>query len=643
MRLADPLSAMSTGRLWLALMVAPCLPAAAQWKALGPYGGPAAIVQTDPNSARTIVAGTNNALLFRSNDGGDSWEALPFPLQLRAVLHALVIHPRIPNLYFAGISAERAGAAGMWRSADGGTTWQPVPAFDGLEVRSIAVFRGNALLMATGTDTGLFKTTDGGLTWTRISPADNRELQPVVSVAFDPKDPNVLYAGTPHLPWKTVDGGESWQSVYLGMIDDSDIFSVVVDRNRPQRVFTGACSGIYRSFDGGARWAKPSQSREASARTYILAQDPQYENVLFAGTTHGMIRSPDGGVTWKTIAPYTTRSIAFDLARLGRIFIATDQAGILRTDDNGETWQPANRGFCNRRLTPLAIDGAGAVYTSGSLDSMVSALFVLLGGGEEWSIRKMAAKPLMLTTSTKKPQTLYAATPAGLLISRNVGETWTTVKVPFDENRLTALLAPQWEFNAVLAATGSSVFVSRDSAKTWSHLRFPAPIRSLLAFDAPWIAALAESDLYVSMDGVVWKRYGRVDAGGEIYGIVSSAARIFVATTRGLRMSDQARLWGLVSGLPEGNTVQVICRHPWRDTVLFAASYNTIFTSADAGRSWTRMATRGWPVDSIRQMIVAPGNPDRLLVLTAQQGVFALPLAHEPKISNEGQESAEQR
>ena len=69
-------------------------------------------------------------------------------------------------------------------------------------------------------DTGVFLTENAGLTWRRISPAENRELQPVVSIAFDPKNANILYVGTPHLPWKTNDGGSSWRSVHLGMIDD---------------------------------------------------------------------------------------------------------------------------------------------------------------------------------------------------------------------------------------------------------------------------------------------------------------------------------------------------------------------------------------------------------------------------------------
>src|SRR5262245_9290660 len=95
------------------------LPAAAgaEWKALGPYGGPAAFVQSDPNSGKTLIAGTPNALLFRSVDAGETWTPLRFPPQLRAVLHALIIHPGIRNFCLAGISADTAGVSGMWRSS----------------------------------------------------------------------------------------------------------------------------------------------------------------------------------------------------------------------------------------------------------------------------------------------------------------------------------------------------------------------------------------------------------------------------------------------------------------------------------------------------------------------------------------------
>ena len=92
---------------------------------------------------------------------------------------------------------------------------------------------------------------DRGATWRRISAATDPEMQDITALAFDPADTNVLYAGTPHLPWKTTDGGATWHSISTGLIDDSDIFSIRVDPNHPQLVFASACSGIYRSDSGG--------------------------------------------------------------------------------------------------------------------------------------------------------------------------------------------------------------------------------------------------------------------------------------------------------------------------------------------------------------------------------------------------------
>ncbi len=99
----------------------PCWRSACRQRLNGKRWGPPADRRRscrDPTSPKTMLAGTSNALVFRSSDGAEFREAVPFPLQLRAALHALVIHPGIRNLYFAGVSPERAGASGMWRSAD---------------------------------------------------------------------------------------------------------------------------------------------------------------------------------------------------------------------------------------------------------------------------------------------------------------------------------------------------------------------------------------------------------------------------------------------------------------------------------------------------------------------------------------------
>src|SRR6185503_8180173 len=95
------------------ILVLLCLPVWADWLPLGPYGGAAAIVQADPHFYGTVISGTRNALLFRSRDGGTSWVPLRFSAQLRAALNALVIAPRTPRVYLAGLSSESPEYSGI--------------------------------------------------------------------------------------------------------------------------------------------------------------------------------------------------------------------------------------------------------------------------------------------------------------------------------------------------------------------------------------------------------------------------------------------------------------------------------------------------------------------------------------------------
>jgi len=616
----------------------PWCAARAQWKALGPFGGSAAAVQTDPHASRTVIAGTSNALLFRSTDNGESWTPLRFPLEMRAILYALAIDPKVPGIYMAGIAAESADRSGMLRSLDSGATWQDVPGLRGERVRAIAIFRGNSQVIAAGTEHGVFLSRDGTATWKRITPADDRELQPVVSVAFDSSDSKTIYAGTPHLPWKTANEGAAWSSIHSGMIDDSDVFSVLVDRNRRQRIYASACSGIYRSLNAGESWTKLTQAKGASFRTYTIVQDPQYENVLFAGTTSGMIRSRDGGTTWEKLAPYETRAIAFDMRRLGRIFIATG-SGILRSEDSGNTWRQLNRGFCNRPLTPLRTSADGTLYTSTIYDPADGGLFRLAPGAEEWSKiawdAGAAAEPLVQVAPVSR-QKLYVATARTLFLSRDAGRSWTRVTGLSTGARLTGLLVPSWLNGRFIESAGEGVFGGTETTGVRRRVRLPgvaSEIRSLAALDAAWIAAIAGRDVWLSSDGETWTRCARSD--GEVEAMVrTTGRRMIAATTTGVRISeDMGRSWRPVGGALEGNTVQAICSHPAQSSVLFAARFGAIYRSLDGGEHWEPFSPRDWPVISVKQLMVKPGRPDRLLVLSQQQGVFVISLETQPEKS----------
>jgi photosystem II stability/assembly factor-like uncharacterized protein len=445
-----------------------CLPVSAAWYPLGPFGGSASIVVADPHSPATFLAATANALLFRTTNAGDSWTPLAFPPQLQANLNTLVIHPQVRGVYLAGLSSDLPAYSGILRTDDAGATWRQVPDLRGQRVRAIAFKRLNSKLVAAGTDSGVFLSQGGGTTWKRVSPQENRQLQPVVSIAFDPKSGSTLYAGTPHLPWMTSDGAASWRSIPTGMHDDSDIFSIEVDRNRPERVFAGACSGIYRSLNRGGAWKALPSPKRSSSRTYFIAQDPQYESVWFAGTANGILVSRDSGNRWQILGPFAARSIAFDPGRLGRVLIATETDGILRSENSGRTWSKVNKGFCNR---------------------------------------------------------------------------------PAD-----------------------------------------API-------------------------------------GPREPVVTQGGRLLRPTAMGLQASDdRGATWQAVRGELESDSIQALSRHPQRPTVVFASKFGTVYASGDAGRSWRRISPPSWPIHSVRHLAVVPGAPDRLLILTPQQGAWVLEL-----------------
>jgi photosystem II stability/assembly factor-like uncharacterized protein len=450
---------------------------AGEWEPLGPFGGSAAIVQVDRRPG-IVVAATSNAQIYQSEDNGDSWKALPFPGQSRASLHALVVDRRHPGVYFVGLSSETPKYSGIMRSSDSGMTWERIPEPGLSEVWSIAVWPEDSRVMAAGGEHGVWLTRDGGEIWAQVAPP---ELNPVVSLTFDPWDSNILYAGTPHLAWKTSDGGATWQSIHDKMLDDSDVFSILVDDRRRRRIFAATCGGIYRSLDGGAGWTRLSEAKGASIRTYHIAQHPLQPNLLLASTSMGIIKSLDSGNTWKKVSSQSTRWIAFDPAQPNRVFAATVGAGLLRSNDAGETFEAINQGFSNRLFAGFAAVGNFLYVTT-----------LTAGGGStlrrsdtnaEWKELRVLSHPKQPATEalslddlrvhdavTTEDGDLLAATSRGLAKSHDAGLTWQVEPGTLEGNSVSALCRHPARPGLLFASTFGGIFLSSDGGTTWTSL-----------------------------------------------------------------------------------------------------------------------------------------------------------------------------
>jgi len=606
----------------------------ASWLATGPFGGDADIVRAIPQTKGHVIAAARNGLIFSSANGGASWTNLPFPAQFAGVLHALEVDPKAPGTWYAGVESEIGRVSGVYKTTDAGTSWTLLPGSAGIGVWSLALWPGDDSTIAAGTSGGVFLSRDAGLNWKRISPENDTELRPVVSLAFHPTDRRILYAGTTHLPWKTADGGATWQSIHTGMIDDSDVFSIQVDARKPEHVMASACSGVYNSLDGGGHWTK-LDTPTGAFRTHFVALDPRHEGVVFAGTTDGLLKSLNGGHVWRKVSPYSVRALAFDAGLDGRVFFAASsgtakQGGLLVSNDEGNTVRESNFGFTNRNFTTLTGSGlalySSSVYEAGTggayRSETLAARWDHAGGPTGDELVQMATAP-------EDPKRLYAAGYHGLYESRDGGLHWTSQKTPADGSPVTALMPLPG--GVLLAGTASGLFRSEDGV-TWTTAE-SGNVQSIQRSAGNVVAALTGEGALVSRDsGATWQACGDAGTKSSWYGlafdvpgsgVAGEPPVALAATPAGLfRSTDGCRTWAQVRAGLDPATVTLVLFHPTRPGEAFVSQGGHIFVSTDGGQRWQPIDDEAGGSAGPASLIVLSAAPDTLFALFPRRGVY---------------------
>ena len=637
--------------LVLALVLISVVPALAGWRLSGPFGGSARSIAIDPKNHNLLVAGSRDSLLFRSDDAGATWRLLPFPQGTPGTFNALIIHPTDDGHFYAGLDAGNSSSSGIYESRDGGEHWTFLDGMRGARIESLAMSPHEANVLAAGTAKGVFLSNDSGATWRLISRAGDVEMQDITALAFDPRDSQTIYAGTPHLPWKTVDGGATWHSIATGLIDDSDIFSIRVDAKRPDLIFASACSGIYRSENAGDSWAKLQGIPGTHRRTHIISPDPRSSEVIYAGTTLGLFKSPDAGRTWRHLTFEQVNWLAFDPDEPRTLYLATEYAGILKSNDSGETFQPVNYGFANHSLSQIT--GIGTrIYASSSYEGRYGGVFSSIDGGLNWILRAnedaLLGRNLHSLAGTSRGDLLFAASEDGVMKSVDAGKTWTrliaqpraasTVRSGAEGSRVNALRVIDSDKPVLLAGTGAGLFRSVNGGIAWQAVKSPGiagvPVTAIYtpARGAAHVAVKTRSGLFVSTDaGVSWQAAGLPDDSYYLYDLaiaVDGDAPLLAATSRGLlRSIDNGSHWTLVNAGVPTSTVESVRFHPERKSEAFLVQYGKIYRSVDGGESWTVFPSDGLENSSVRRLWFAPGLPNRIFALSAARGALVFDLS----------------
>ncbi|MGE0130221.1 MAG: hypothetical protein AB7U82_19215 [Blastocatellales bacterium] len=416
------------------------------WQMTGPFGGDVTAMAIDPRDADRIWLGTSDGHIFRSTDGGSVWRRIrPGVKSPGFVITVILFDSEKPGVIYAGLKPlldlnEETNGGGIFISEDDGQSWRMLEAMRGRSVRNMAQAAKDPNVLAVAARDGLYLTKDRGATWDRITPANDPEFKGFHSVAIDPRDADIIYVGTHHLPWKTTDCGKTWKlagSKEKGMIDDSDIMAIHIDESNPDTVLMSACSGIYRSHDASGTWTKIQGIPYSSRRTHVIYQHPTKPEVIFAGTTEGLWLSTDSGKpdSWRRMTSVRTviNSIAIHPARPDRVFLGTEDNGVLISVDGGEGYDASNAGFINRQVRAVLADRTerGRVYAGVIFDGVNGGMFISEDGGVTWSqsMSGMGVRDVYsIYQSESNPATIYAGTNHGLFRSDDHGRTWAQVK-----------------------------------------------------------------------------------------------------------------------------------------------------------------------------------------------------------------------
>jgi photosystem II stability/assembly factor-like uncharacterized protein len=194
------------------------------------------------------------------------------------------------------------GMPNMYRSTDGGYTWQELSGtpFDHLGVLRLAVNPGNSKEVYAATVKGLFFSSNGGDQWTKVDsfeqatrqvpildepgPIAELNLWVVTEVVFDPFDPQVILAATQHGGiWRSDDGGQTWKQAAAGMDPNEIVSTILPDPNTRDLYYAATIqSGVFVSLDGGQTWKTINSGLDPrKIANLALSQDG---STLYAGT-----------------------------------------------------------------------------------------------------------------------------------------------------------------------------------------------------------------------------------------------------------------------------------------------------------------------------------------------------------------------
>lgn len=331
-----------------------------------------------PGSPGTFYMGSTGGGVWKTADFGQTWKNVSDGYFQTPSIGAIRVAPSNSNVVYVGTGSDAIRSnvitgRGVYKSTDGGKTWQFLGLSDAGQIGAVLIDPHDpdtvfiaALGHAFGPspDRGVYRSRDGGATWEKVLFVSDQTG--AVDLEFAPHNPREVYASMWHgqrKPWtiisgskdsgvyKSSDAGSHWKKLGgglpEGLVGKSDLAVSAADPNRLYVLIEAPRGegGLYRSDDRGRTFRRVSNQRGILDRPFYYTNvdaDPTNADVVYINST-AFYKSEDGGATFKGLrTPHGDNHDMWINPADSRIFIQSNDGGATVTRDGGKTWSTQN-------------------------------------------------------------------------------------------------------------------------------------------------------------------------------------------------------------------------------------------------------------------------------------------------------------
>ena len=584
----------------------------------------------------------------------------------RDTVTQLVINPDDTDIIYAGTKN-----SGIYKSINGGISWQPVQeGLGGGTVASLVINPEDPDVLYAGVIfAGLFKTEDGGLSWQEINRGelDKGMWQFTSHVALDPTDPDHLFFANGNAIYQSADAGESWtkQPESSGCLNGAIQFSADGTSLFKAGMLCEDPPGgwkVFRSQDQGKTWEQVYSVDDGGGDGEIVTHG---DRVVFRNNPMEIFVSEDKGETWMlfsgsgdcSVVDQNGERYCFDIEKIVPSFdaivsVSPDNSdvmfvggqGVYKSVDGGRTWEDASNGIGNEPAQIVLNPFSRTIYIekgSGYCGDLTEDFELFQGsiGGDDFELVSERGCGLYLGTDA---QSLYRFVDQNgqLQFSRNAGETYqaTDLQSPdgYQGAGIIEIRGVQWMY-AILR--DGSLYFSEDDGQTWQLESDTQTGHTIvrLAVDAanPDLLYGLTADLYKTSDrGETWTNcydglndlgyWNPVSYTSLASNPIDSGEYFAVTENKGLLHNGDEDCGNpeIVDRL-DSRFVNTVLYHPVNPEIVYAGTNGGFYISYNGGESWGKVDDGLLGALTIYSLQVDEKNPG-VVYASTPYGIFEL-------------------